>query len=76
MVKKHKRNSDEDIKALHSYRMEELEKMSENFYGEHMAYHFARYYFVHKVSPNEPIPEELIEKYAYNKETEEANEAS
>lgn len=75
-VKKHKRKTDEDIKPLHSYRQEELTKMFENFYGEDMTYHFARYSFVHKASGKEIVPEELVEKYAYSEETGEANEAS
>ncbi|WP_136667199.1 enoyl-CoA hydratase-related protein [Flavobacterium sp. H122] len=74
--KKQKRKIDEDIKPLHFYRKEELTKMFENFFGEDMSYHFARYFFVHKVSNKESVPDELIEKYAYIKETEEANEAS
>lgn len=75
-AKKHKREIDETIKPLHFYRQEELAKMFENFYGEDRAYHFARYFFVHKVSSMELVPEELVRKYTFPKETEETTKAS
>ncbi len=76
IAKKKKRKMDEDTKPLHSYRLEELAKMYENFYGEDRAYHFARYFFVHKVSSLELVPEELVRKYTFPKETEQAIKAS
>ena len=66
--KKQTRTVDESTKPLKVYRQEELAKMHENFYGENMAYHFARYYFIHKASCMEPVSEESISKYARQKE--------
>ncbi|UKJ07181.1 enoyl-CoA hydratase-related protein [Solitalea lacus] len=65
--KQRQRENDENYKPLAAYRSEELEKMEENFYGENMAYHFARYHFVHKVSCMEQIPEQILKKYASQK---------
>lgn len=48
-AKKHRRERDEAIRPLASYREEELEKMHLNFYGFDPSYHIARYNFIHKV---------------------------
>jgi putative two-component system hydrogenase maturation factor HypX/HoxX len=47
--KRTRREADEHVKPLASYRAEELERMRLNFYGFDPSYHVARYHFVHKV---------------------------
>jgi len=44
-----RREKDETIRPLASYREEELDKMRLNFYGFDPSYHIARYNFIHKV---------------------------
>ncbi|MES9945894.1 MAG: hydrogenase maturation protein [Candidatus Thiodiazotropha sp.] len=45
-----RRQADEAVKPLASYREEELEQMKRNFYGFDPSYHVARYNFVYKVA--------------------------
>ena len=53
--KKHERRlDDENIKPLASYRAEELDRMSVNFFGPDPAYHEARRRFVFKGDPPPP----------------------
>lgn len=47
--KNRRRQADEAIKPLESYRTEELERMKLNFFGFDSSYHVARYNFVHKI---------------------------
>ena len=47
--KQQRRQHDESIQPLSSYRRHELERMRMNFYGFDPSYHIARYNFVHKV---------------------------
>lgn len=47
--KRRRRAADEVLKPLETYRAEELERMSLNFYGFDPSYHVARYNFVFKV---------------------------
>jgi putative two-component system hydrogenase maturation factor HypX/HoxX len=47
--KRARRQADESLKPLASYREEELEQMKRNFYGFDPSYHVARYNFVCKV---------------------------
>jgi putative two-component system hydrogenase maturation factor HypX/HoxX len=47
--KKQAREADEKIKPLEQYRLEELEEMNQNFWGEDPAYHIARSAFVRKL---------------------------
>lgn len=51
--KRKKRMQDESVKALESYRREELEWMQHNFYHAHSTYHVARKNFVYKTTPLE-----------------------
>ncbi len=44
-----RRKADEAVKALETYRAEELAKMKQNFFGFDPSYHVARYHFVLKV---------------------------
>ncbi len=48
--KQQRRERDEKIKPLESYRQEELEMMKKNFFGFDPSYHVARYNFVHKIA--------------------------
>ncbi|MES9972225.1 MAG: hydrogenase maturation protein, partial [Candidatus Thiodiazotropha sp.] len=45
-----RRQADEAVKPLASYREEELQQMKRNFYGFDPSYHVARYNFVYKVA--------------------------
>lgn len=47
--KRLRRQADEAVKPLQSYRDEEIERMKMNFYGFDPSYHIARYNFVHRV---------------------------
>ena len=47
--KRQAREADEQSKPLEHYRMEELEEMNQNFWGEDPAYHIARSAFVRKL---------------------------
>ncbi len=47
--KMERRRSDEDHQPLESYRIRELERMRQNFFGFDPSYHVARYNFVYKV---------------------------
>jgi len=47
--KRQARQADEQAKPLEQYRMEELEEMNQNFWGEDPAYHLARSAFVRKL---------------------------
>jgi len=47
--KRQARQADEAIKPLERYRLEELEEMNQNFWGEDPAYHIARSAFVRKL---------------------------
>jgi len=47
--KREARKADEQIKPLQQYRLEELEEMNQNFWGEDRAYHIARSAFVRKL---------------------------
>ncbi|CAA7626867.1 enoyl-CoA hydratase-related protein [Magnetospirillum sp. SS-4] len=49
IAKRLARAADEADKPLESYRAEELEHMTLNFYGFDPSYHVARYNFIHKV---------------------------
>lgn len=46
--KRAQREADEQIKPLEQYRLEELEEMNQNFWGEDPSYHLARSAFVRK----------------------------
>ncbi len=48
-AKRRQREADEQAKPLETYRAEELERMTLNFYGFDPSYHVARYNFIHKV---------------------------
>jgi putative two-component system hydrogenase maturation factor HypX/HoxX len=48
-LKRRTREADEKIKPLQQYRLEELEEMNQNFWGEDPAYHVARKRFVRKL---------------------------
>jgi putative two-component system hydrogenase maturation factor HypX/HoxX len=60
-VKQNKRAAHEAVKALASYRTEELRHMSENFFGTSRAYHVARFQFVHKISCKLPPDKKAAE---------------
>ncbi len=47
--KRQAREADEKTKPLQQYRLEELEEMNQNFWGEDTAYHLARTAFVRKL---------------------------
>jgi putative two-component system hydrogenase maturation factor HypX/HoxX len=47
--KRQAREADEAIKPLQQYRLEEMEEMNQNFWGEDPAYHIARSAFVRKL---------------------------
>ena len=47
--KRQAREADEKAKPLQQYRLEELEEMNQNFWGEDPAYHIARSAFVRKL---------------------------
>jgi putative two-component system hydrogenase maturation factor HypX/HoxX len=47
--KRQNRAADEKAKPLQQYRMDELEEMNQNFWGEDPAYHIARTAFVRKM---------------------------
>jgi putative two-component system protein, hydrogenase maturation factor HypX/HoxX len=47
--KRQARQADEKMKPLQQYRLEELEEMNQNFWGEDPAYHLARSAFVRKL---------------------------
>ena len=47
--KRQAREADEKMKPLQQYRLEELEEMNQNFWGEDTAYHAARSAFVRKL---------------------------
>jgi len=49
-AKRQQRAVDEQQKPLAAYRVEELEKMKQNFFGFDPSYHVARYNFVHKIA--------------------------
>lgn len=49
-LKRRTRESDENAKPLQQYRLEELEEMNQNFWGEDKSYHFARTAFVRKLT--------------------------
>jgi len=48
-LKRQTSEADEEIKPLQQYRLEELEEMNQNFWGEDPAYHVARSRFVRKL---------------------------
>ncbi|MFZ4701561.1 MAG: hydrogenase maturation protein, partial [Candidatus Methylumidiphilus sp.] len=48
-LKRQTREADEKIKPLEQYRLEELEEMNQNFWGEDKSYHIARSAFVRKL---------------------------
>lgn len=47
--KRQTRQADEAVKPLERYRLEELEEMNQNFWGEDRSYHIARSAFVRKL---------------------------
>ncbi|WP_313953128.1 hydrogenase maturation protein [Accumulibacter sp.] len=53
-----RRQGDEAVKPLATYRAEELAELQRNFYGFDPSYHVARYHFVHK-TPNSWTPRHL-----------------
>ncbi len=48
-LKQQTREADEAVKPLEQYRLEELEEMNQNFWGEDKSYHIARTAFVRKL---------------------------
>ena len=53
--KRRRRDHDERVKPLHAYRIEELARCLECFFGPDRRYHEARRRFVHKLPATEPL---------------------
>jgi putative two-component system hydrogenase maturation factor HypX/HoxX len=51
-AKRQRRDHDEAIKPLATYREEELARMRRNFYGFDPSYHIARSNFIRRVAPS------------------------
>ncbi|MFM8333233.1 MAG: hydrogenase maturation protein [Candidatus Methylumidiphilus sp.] len=76
--KQQARLADEAAKPLEQYRLEELEEMNQNFWGEDRAYHLARSAFVRKLPrPGAgPCSPALMQVCGSNKACEDAIQAS